>query len=88
MPYFQHRTHRRTDVLTSPVSPAITRSEQEVIPILPDAETIDALELAPGTPILEKISRGFLSDGRIFEYSRNAFKSDDYRFTLVARRQH
>lgn len=66
----------------------IDRSEQEVLPILPDAETIDALELAPGKPILEKISRGFLSDGRIFEYSRNAFKSDDYRFTLVARRQH
>lgn len=66
----------------------IDRSEQEVIPILPDAETIAALELAPGKPILEKISRGFLSDGRVFEYSRNAFKSDDYRFTLVAHRQH
>lgn len=65
----------------------IDRSEQELVPVMPDAETIAALGLSHTKPVLEKISRGFLSDGRIFEYSRNIFKSDDYRFTLVARRQ-
>ena len=46
------------------------------------------LGIAPGKPVLEKISRGFLQDGRVFEYSRNTFKSDDYKFTLVAKRRH
>ena len=34
-----------------------------------------------------KVSRGFLKDGRVFEYSRNVFNSDDYKFTLVAKRR-
>ncbi|RJL03520.1 GntR family transcriptional regulator [Enterobacter chuandaensis] len=64
----------------------IDRSEQEIVPVMPDEETIAALGIDPTKPILEKISRGFLKDGRVFEYSRNRFKSDDYRFTLIARR--
>ncbi|HBU6130818.1 TPA: GntR family transcriptional regulator [Enterobacter chuandaensis] len=64
----------------------IDRSEQEIVPVMPDEETIAALGIDPTRPILEKISRGFLKDGRVFEYSRNRFKSDDYRFTLIARR--
>ncbi|MEW7950646.1 transcriptional regulator, partial [Enterobacter hormaechei subsp. xiangfangensis] len=28
-----------------------------------------------------------LKDGRVFEYSRNVFNSDDYKFTLVAKRR-
>ncbi|HBM8196659.1 TPA: transcriptional regulator, partial [Escherichia coli] len=38
-------------------------------------------------PILEKVSRGYLVDGRVFEYSRNAFNTDDYKFTLIAQRK-
>jgi len=65
----------------------IDRSEQELVPVMPSAEAIDALALEPTKPVLEKVSRGFLKDGRVFEYSRNVFNSDDYKFTLVARRR-
>ncbi|EMN1225723.1 TPA: GntR family transcriptional regulator [Enterobacter roggenkampii] len=65
----------------------IDRSEQELVPIMPSEEAIAALSLDPAKPILEKISRGFLKDGRVFEYSRNVFNTDDYKFTLVARRR-
>lgn len=65
----------------------IDRSEQELVPVMPSAEAIDALALDPTKPVLEKVSRGFLKDGRVFEYSRNVFNSDDYKFTLVARRR-
>ena len=66
----------------------IDRSEQELVPIMPSQEAIDALALDPAKPILEKVSRGFLKDGRVFEYSRNVFNSDDYKFALVAKRRH
>jgi len=66
---------------------AIDRSEQELVPVMPSGEAIAALALDPEKPILEKVSRGFLKDGRVFEYSRNVFNSDDYRFTLVAKRR-
>ncbi|HDT1120251.1 TPA: GntR family transcriptional regulator, partial [Enterobacter roggenkampii] len=62
----------------------IDRSEQELVPIMPSEEAIAALSLDPAKPILEKVSRGFLKDGRVFEYSRNVFNTDDYKFTLVA----
>ncbi|EJO47127.1 GntR family transcriptional regulator [Enterobacter sp. SST3] len=65
----------------------IDRSEQELVPIMPSEEAIGALSLDPAKPILEKVSRGFLRDGRVFEYSRNVFNTDDYKFTLVARRR-
>ena len=65
----------------------IDRSEQELVPIMPSEEAIAALSLDPAKPILEKVSRGFLKDGRVFEYSRNVFNTDDYKFMLVARRR-
>ena len=65
----------------------IDRSEQELVPIMPSEEAIAALSLDPAKPILEKVSRGFLKDGRVFEYSRNVFNTDDYKFTLVAKRR-
>ncbi len=65
----------------------IDRSEQELVPVMPSDEAIAAPALDPAKPILEKVSRGFLKDGRVFEYSRNVFNSDDYKFTLVAKRR-
>ena len=65
----------------------IDRSEQTLIPAMPSPEAVDALALDPAKPVLEKVSRGFLKDGRVFEYSRNVFNSDDYNFTLVAKRK-
>ncbi|ADO49338.1 GntR family transcriptional regulator [[Enterobacter] lignolyticus] len=66
----------------------IDRSEQELVPVMPSVDVVNALGIDATKPVLEKISRGYLSDGRVFEYSCNTFKSDDYKFTLVAKRRH
>ncbi|PKH04046.1 transcriptional regulator [Psychromonas sp. MB-3u-54] len=64
----------------------IDRSEQEIIPILPSAEVSALLGIDPNLPIIEKRTRSYLQDNTVFEYSRNFFKSTDYKFTLVAKR--
>lgn len=64
----------------------IDRSEQEIIPVMPSEDVVKALGIDPQKPILEKVSTGFLNDGTVFEFSRNFFKSEDYKFTLVAKR--
>lgn len=65
----------------------IERSEQEIIPLMPTEEMSRLLNISQTKPILEKVSRGYLVDGRVFEYSRNAFNTDDYKFTLIAQRK-
>lgn len=65
----------------------IDRSEQELVPIMPSEEAIAALSLEPAESPLEKVSRGFLKDGRVCECSRNVFNTDVYKFTLVAKRR-
>lgn len=65
----------------------IDRSEQEIIPLMPIEEMSRLLNISQTKPILEKVSRGYLVDGRVFEYSRNAFNTDDYKFTLIAQRK-
>ncbi|CZF79808.1 Mannosyl-D-glycerate transport/metabolism system repressor MngR [Grimontia celer] len=64
----------------------IDRSEQEIIPVLPPKEIAELLVIDPNQPIIEKRTRGHLLDDTVFEYSRNYFKSTDYKFTLVAKR--
>ncbi|MBE1276711.1 GntR family transcriptional regulator [Enterovibrio baiacu] len=64
----------------------IDRSEQEIIPVLPPKEIAELLGVDPADPIIEKRTRGYLEDDTVFEYSRNYFKSSDYKFTLVAKR--
>ncbi|OEE59794.1 transcriptional regulator [Enterovibrio norvegicus FF-33] len=64
----------------------IDRSEQEIIPVLPPKKIADLLGIDSAQPIIEKRTRGYLIDGTVFEYSRNYFKSSDYKFTLVAQR--
>ena len=64
----------------------IDRSEQEIIPVLPPEGVSKLLGIDPALPIIEKRTRGYLLDGTVFEYSRNYFKSTDYKFTLVAKR--
>lgn len=65
----------------------IDRSEQELVPVLPPADVAEQLGIDPAQPIIEKRTRGYLADDTVFEYSRNYFTSNDYRFTLVAKRQ-
>lgn len=64
----------------------IDRSEQEIIPVLPPEEVVKQLGIPAEQPIIEKITKGYLADGTVFEYSRNYLKSSDYKFTLVAKR--
>jgi GntR family mannosyl-D-glycerate transport/metabolism transcriptional repressor len=64
----------------------IDRSEQEIIPILPSQEDAELLKIDIKQPIIEKITRSFLSDGTVFEYSRNHFTTTDYKFTVIAKR--
>lgn len=64
----------------------IDHSEQEIIPVMPSEDAVNALGIDAQKPILEKVSTGFLNDGTVFEFSRNFFKSEDYKFTLVAKR--
>ncbi|MFQ3175752.1 MAG: GntR family mannosyl-D-glycerate transport/metabolism transcriptional repressor [Psychromonas sp.] len=64
----------------------IDRSEQEIIPILPSLEVSALLGIDPNQPIIEKRTRSYLQDNTVFEYSRNFFKSTDYKFTLIAKR--
>ena len=67
----------------------IDRSEQEIVPVMPDEEVIAALGIDPTKPNPRKKFRAaFSRTAEIFEYSRNSFKSEDYRFTLIARRHH
>ncbi|MEH6454025.1 MAG: GntR family transcriptional regulator [Psychromonas sp.] len=64
----------------------IDRSEQEIIPTLPSEEVSELLNINREQPIIEKRTRSFLADGTVFEYSRNHFTSNDYKFTVVAKR--
>jgi GntR family mannosyl-D-glycerate transport/metabolism transcriptional repressor len=66
----------------------IDRSEQEILPILPSDDIIHLLSIEPSQPIIEKRTRGYLSNNVVFEFSRNYFKPNDYRFTLTAKRRH
>lgn len=65
----------------------IVRSEQEISPILPPADTAGLLKIDPGMPIIEKKTKGFLSDGTIFEFSKNHISPVEYKFTLIAKRR-
>jgi GntR family mannosyl-D-glycerate transport/metabolism transcriptional repressor len=64
----------------------IDRSEQEIIPVLPPEDIALQLGIDPTEPIIEKRTRGYLHDDTVFEYSRNYFKSSDYKFILIAKR--
>ncbi|WP_093045029.1 GntR family transcriptional regulator [Thalassobacillus cyri] len=64
----------------------IKESFQEVIPILPDSDIAGALGVQETTPILKIQHYSVFQDDTIFEYSENYFKSDEYKFTLRAKR--
>ncbi|EHU4926486.1 GntR family transcriptional regulator [Vibrio vulnificus] len=64
----------------------IDRSEQEIIPVLPPQEIAILLGIDTSQPIIEKRTRSHLQDDTVFEYSRNYFKSSEYKFTLIAKR--
>lgn len=64
----------------------IDRSEQELVPILPEEDIANKLGISATSPIIEKRTRGYLQGDIVFEYSRNYFTTTNYKFTLVAKR--
>ncbi len=66
----------------------ILSSEQEIIPVLPNAEISKLLEISESQPIVKKITVSKLQDGTIFEYSNNYLNPANYKFTFIARRNH
>jgi GntR family mannosyl-D-glycerate transport/metabolism transcriptional repressor len=78
--------HSKYDYIENQKGMVIDRSEQEIVPVLPSEKISNLLGIDPALPIIEKRTRSYLQDGTVFEYSRNFFKSTDYKFTLVAKR--
>ncbi|MBU8909079.1 UTRA domain-containing protein, partial [Desertibacillus haloalkaliphilus] len=54
--------------------------------LLPDEEIRKLLSLKEGTPILKVRLWSTLENDVVFEYTELFFKSDDYKFTIVANR--
>lgn len=65
----------------------IDRSEQEIVPVLVASDVATLLGIDPAMPVIEKRTRGYLHDDTVFEYSRNYFTTNNYRFTLTSKRQ-
>ncbi|TMW74013.1 GntR family transcriptional regulator [Alteribacter natronophilus] len=65
----------------------IKDSYQEVVPILPEPDIQEMLALDEVIPILKVQLYSKFTDGSIFEYSELYFKSDEYKFTIVASRE-
>lgn len=64
----------------------IDRSEQEINPVLPSQNIAELLGIESSVPIIEKCTRSYLSDNTVFEYSRNYFKPNEFKFTFTAKR--
>ncbi|PYZ94002.1 transcriptional regulator [Salipaludibacillus keqinensis] len=64
----------------------IKESFQEVIPLLPDREIQSLLQLTEAIPIIKVQLFSHLMDDTTFEYTEIYFKSDEYKFTIVASR--
>jgi GntR family mannosyl-D-glycerate transport/metabolism transcriptional repressor len=64
----------------------IKESFQEIIPLLPDQEIKQLLELKKDIPILKMKLWSTLDNDIVFEYTELYFNSDKYKFTLVAKR--
>ena len=64
----------------------IKKSLQELEPVNPEPEIRQLLNLPQEQPALKMYSTGILDSGTLFEYSEIIFKTEGYRFSLVANR--
>ncbi len=64
----------------------IKESYQEFIPILPDKKMQDLLSIEENTPILKVVMNSVLDSDLVFEYTELYFRTDQYRFSIVAKR--
>ncbi|WP_026689060.1 GntR family transcriptional regulator [Alteribacter aurantiacus] len=65
----------------------IKDSFQEVLPLLPNDEIQKLLHLDEAIPIIKVQLFSKLANEQVFEYSELYFKSDEYKFTIVANRR-
>lgn len=64
----------------------IKKSLQELEPVNPESGVRKLLNLPEEQPALKMYSTGILDSGTLFEYSEIIFKTEGYRFSLVANR--
>jgi len=64
----------------------IDHSFEEVLPILPTDRICSLLQCDKANPLIKVNICSFLSDGRVFEYTRKYCNSNDYTLKIVARR--
>lgn len=83
---YETMLHSKYDFIENHKHYKIKESYQVFLPILPDSNIREILNIRENIPILKLESTGSLIDGTCFEYSEIYFKSEEYSFTITAQR--
>jgi GntR family mannosyl-D-glycerate transport/metabolism transcriptional repressor len=83
---YETMLHSKYDFIENHKHYKIKESYQVFLPILPDSDIREILNIRENIPILKLESTGSLVDGTCFEYSEIYFKSEEYSFTITAQR--
>lgn len=83
---YQIMTGSKYDYIEKERGMRIKESFQEIIPVLPDQDIATYLNVNRQSPILKVQSYSMFEDETVFEYSEVYFKSEEYKFTIRARR--
>lgn len=78
--------HSKYEFIESHQQYKIKESQQIFLPILPNKDIKKILAIDDNVPILKLESTGLLTNVWYFEYSEVYFKSEDYNFTITAKR--
>jgi GntR family mannosyl-D-glycerate transport/metabolism transcriptional repressor len=83
---YETMLHSKYDFIENHKHYKIKESHQVFLPILPNSDIREILNIKENIPILKLESTGILTDGTCFEYSEVYFKSEEYSFTITAQR--
>ena len=83
---YETMLHSKYEFIESHPEYKIKESQQLFLPILPGTDIKEILDIEDNVPILKLESTGILTNGIHFEYSEVYFKSEDYDFTITAKR--
>lgn len=84
---YETMMHSKYEFIESHQQYKIKESQQIFLPILPNKDIKKILAIDDNVPILKLESTGLLTNGLYFEYSEVYFKSEDYNFTITAKRE-
>lgn len=84
---YETMLHSKYEFIESHPKYKIKESQQLFLPILPNRDIKEILSIDNNIPILKLESTGLLTNGLYFEYSEVYFKSEDYNFTITAKRE-